>query len=132
MMFLSASVSSPASEKIHFFPQLARDVPDEPGEALEHERDGHHAHLHDGVLHLLGDAIDDGVLGLDLGQVPYAEHGLRAPRQVRQGVLGNHHLADEIHQPVDLGLVDLQALRAAKGILGPAAELELSLGCRNR
>jgi hypothetical protein len=68
--------------------QLLADVAHQAAEALEDGAHRQHAHLHDGVLHVLGDAVDDGVLGLDLaGQVALAVQGLGALGQVGQGQL---------------------------------------------
>ena len=90
--------------------QLPRHVAYEPGKALEHNRDRHHADLHDGILHFLGHAVDYGVLRLDLARhVAAAVHCLCAPGEERQRVARHHHLADQAHEPIDLALIDAQA-----------------------
>ena len=45
--------------QLNFLAEFARDVAHQAREALEDKRDRHHADLHDGVLHLVGDAVDD-------------------------------------------------------------------------
>jgi hypothetical protein len=40
-----------------------------------------------------------------------------------------HQLADQVHQPVDLALIDFQALWAGIAILGPASELDSIIRC---
>jgi len=78
---------------------------------------------HDGVLHLVGNAIDDRILRLDLARkLAHAKLSLRALGKIRQRVFRHHHFADQVHQPVDFDLIDLEASGTVKGIFGSATE----------
>ena len=48
----------PFEHKLNFLAKFARGVAHQTREALEDEGDCHHADLHNGILHLIGDAVD--------------------------------------------------------------------------
>ena len=101
------------------------DVAHQARKALEDKRDGHHAHLHDGALHLVGDAVDHRVLALDFaGEFTHAKLLLGPLSQIGQSVLRDHQFTDQVHQAVDLCLIYLETLGAGVSILGAAAELD--------
>ena len=77
----------PFEHQLNFFAQLAGDIAHHPGEALEDEGDSHHADLHDGVLHLVSNAIDDRILAFDFARnFAYAELRFRSLGQIRKRV----------------------------------------------
>ena len=105
MMVLSAAVSSPTTSKFDVLVQLAREVAHQARKAFEHLGNRQHPHIHDGALHFLGEAVDDGILVLDFApHVPRAVNVLGASGQERQAVLRHHQFGDQVHQRVDLGL----------------------------
>lgn len=60
-------------------------------------------------MHVLGDAVDDGILGLDFArQFALLEDLVGTLGEVGQAVLGHHHFADQVHQAVDLLLAHLE------------------------
>ena len=56
----------PFEHELNLLAEFAGDVAHQAREALENEGDRHHADLHDGILHFIGDAVDDRVLAFDL------------------------------------------------------------------
>ena len=112
-MALSASTSSPSMEKLIAFPKLAGGLAYGARKASEDIPHRQHADVHDGPVQLCHETLDGGLackqaLREMLPVRPIAE----LARQMRQRVLGNDHLTDEIGQPVDPLRVDAKHPRA--------------------
>ena len=105
-------------------PSWPRDIAYGAGKASEDVPHGHHADIHDGPVHLGHETLDGGLarkqaLRKILPVQPLAD----LARQMRQRVLGNDHLADEICQPVDPLRIDAKRPCACSAIPTPAAPL---------
>ena len=120
--------------QLYFLAEFSRNVSYQTREALEHKRNRHHAHLHDGILHFLGNAVDHRILRLDFArQFAHTELILCPLSKIGQRILGHHHFADQVHQPVNLGLIDLEALGTGSGagvLCATAKARAFVCGCR--
>jgi len=106
-----------ADVQLHLLAEATGQVAHHPGETLQHLGDGHHAHLHDGALQFLHDAVQHGMAVLDLAdQLGAAGNAGGALGQVGQPVLGHHQFADEVHQVVDLFLLHAHQRRGGLGL----------------
>ena len=110
---------------MNFLAEFAGDVAHQAREALEDEGDSHHADLHDGILHLIRNAVDNRVLAFDFTrEFTHAELRFRALGQIGQPIFRNHQLANQVHQPIDFGLIDFEASWADKRVFGATAKFD--------
>ena len=105
-IFRSSSTSSPSVSHASLFAEFAREVADQPDHFLKQRSDWNHSHGHRGPLYFVGNARE-------LRKIPRKEFVAfdLQTRIVAHQRLRNHHLADHVHEKVELIRVNLNGSR---------------------